>query len=140
MSSRKFPTGKIIVRAAEVVLAAWIIKGALALYSAGKQEIAVQEAILAVAIVAVVETLMWLVPLLVAWGEGRWQMSSDEVLFRGIQVTIISAMIADGASWLITGEGLGVNHFGCLIAVVILEGIIPGSFGPILGNRSWPGL
>jgi len=124
MSSRKFPTGKIIVRAAEVVLAAWIIKGALALYSAGKQEIAVQEAILAVAIVAVVETLMWLVPLLVAWGEGRWQMSSDEVLFRGIQVTIISAMIADGASWLITGEGLGVNHFGCLIAVVILEGII----------------
>ena len=37
---------------------------------------------------------------------------------------IISAMIVDGASWLITGEGLGVNHLGCLIAVVILEGII----------------
>jgi hypothetical protein len=67
---------------------------------------------------------MWLVPRLVAWGEGRWQMSSDEVLFRGIQVIIISAMIADAASWLITGERLGVNHFGCLIAVVILEGII----------------
>jgi uncharacterized protein YbjQ (UPF0145 family) len=124
MFTRKFPAGKIIVRAAELALAAWIIKGALALYFTGKQDIAVQEAILAVVIVAVLETLMWLVPRLVAWGESRWQMSSDEVIFRGIQVIIISVMIADGVSWLITGQGLGVNHFGCLIAVVILEGII----------------
>ena len=72
MFSWKFPAGKIIVRAAELALAAWIIKGAFALYFAGKHDIAVQEAILAVVFVAVLETLMWLIPRLVAWGvDGR---------------------------------------------------------------------
>ena len=51
-------------------------------------------------------------------------MSSDEVLFRGIQVVIIAAMVADAASWLLTGEGFGVHQPGCLLSVVILEGII----------------
>jgi hypothetical protein len=51
-------------------------------------------------------------------------MSSGEVLFRGIQVVIIAAMVADAASWLLTGEGFGVNQPGCLLSVLIIEGII----------------
>ncbi len=51
-------------------------------------------------------------------------MSSDEVFFRGIQVVIAVAMSADAMAWLLTGEGFGVHQPGCLLAVVILEGVI----------------
>ena len=37
---------------------------------------------------------------------------------------VVVAMIAEAASWLIAGEGFGVNHGGCVLAIVILEGII----------------
>ena len=67
---------------------------------------------------------MWLIPRLVGWAKRKWHLSADEVLFRGIQVVIIAAMAADAASWLLTGEGFGVNQPGCLLSVVILEGII----------------
>jgi uncharacterized protein YbjQ (UPF0145 family) len=124
MSVGNIPVGKIIVRAVEAVLAAWIIKDALRLYNAGKPDAAVNNAILAVEMVAVVEALLWLVPRLVTWAEKKWHMSSDEVLFRGIQVVIIAALVADAGSWLLTGEGFGVNQPACLLSVVILEGII----------------
>jgi hypothetical protein len=74
--------------------------------------------------VAVVEATIWLVPRVVDWAEKKWQMSSDEVLFRGIQAIIVASLIADAASWLIAGEGFGINHGGCALAIVILEGII----------------
>jgi membrane protein YdbS with pleckstrin-like domain len=79
MSVGNIPVGKIIVRAVEAVLAAWIIKDALRLYHAGKPDAAVNNAILAVEMVAVVEALLWLVPRLVTWAEKKWHMSSDEV-------------------------------------------------------------
>jgi uncharacterized protein YbjQ (UPF0145 family) len=124
MSVGNIPVGKIIVRAVEAVLAAWIIKDALRLYNAGKPDAAVNNAILAVEMVAVVEALLWLVPRLVTWAEKKWHMSSHEVLFRGIQVIIVVAIVADATSWLITGEGFGVDQPGCLLSLVILEGII----------------
>jgi hypothetical protein len=124
MSLGKIPVGRIIVRVVEAVLAVWIVKDALALYIGGKPDAAINNAILAVEMVAVVEALMWLVPRLVVWADKKWQMSSDEVLFRGIQVIIVASMIADAASWLIAGEGFGINHGGCALAIVILEGII----------------
>ena len=37
---------------------------------------------------------------------------------------IIAVMVSDAASWLVTGEGFGVHQPGCLLSVVILEGII----------------
>jgi hypothetical protein len=106
------------------VLAVWIVKGAVDLYASGKHHAAVNDVILAASIVAVFEALLWLVPRLAAWAEKKWHMSSDEVLFRGIQVVIIAAMVADAASWLFTGEGFGVHQPGSLLSVVILEGII----------------
>lgn len=124
MSVGKVSVGRIIVRVAEAVLAVWIIKDAVGLYHAGKPDAAINNAILAVEMVAIVEALLWLVPRLTIWAEKKWQMSSDEVLFRGIQVVIVAAIVADATSWLITGEGLGVHQPGCLLSVVILEGII----------------
>jgi hypothetical protein len=124
MSLGRISSGKIIVRAVETVLAVWIFKGAVDLYSTGKHDTAFNEVILAVAIVAFVEAAIWLVPRLRAWGESKWRISSDELLFRGFQVIIIATMIADAASWLIAGKGFGVNHGGCVLAIVILEGII----------------
>ena len=47
--------------------------GALDLYNAGKPDAAVNNAILAVAMVAVFEALLWLVPRLVTWAEKKWQ-------------------------------------------------------------------
>jgi hypothetical protein len=120
----KIPVGKIAARTVEAVLAVWIFKDAIRLYNAGKPDAAVNNAILAVAVVAVVEALLWLVPRLATWAQKKWDISSDEVLFRGIQVLIIAAMIADAASWVLTGEGFGVHQPGCLLSVVILEGII----------------
>ena len=94
---------------------------ALELYNAGKQDAAVNNAIFAVAVIAVVEALLWLKA---ARSQKKWKISSDEFLFRGIQVVIIAAMVADAGSWLLTGEGFGVHQPGCLLSVVILEGII----------------
>jgi len=116
--------GRIIVWVVEAVLAVWIIKDAPELFKAGKPDAAIHNALLAVGMVAVVEATIWLVPRVVDWAEKKWQMSSDEVLFRGIQVIIVASMIADAASWLIAGEGFGINHAGCALAIVILEGII----------------
>ena len=115
------PLGKIIARAVEAFLALWIFKGAAGLYHAGKQDAAISDVVLAVAMVAMIESLMWL------WAQRskkRSKMSSDEVLFRGIQVVIAVAMSADAVSWLLTGEGFGVHQPGCLLAIVILEGVI----------------
>ena len=120
----KISVGKIVARTVEAVLAVWIFKDAIRLYNAGKPDAAVNNAILAVAVVAVVDALLWLVPRLATWAQKKWDISSDEVLFRGIQVLIIAAMIADAASWVLTGEGFGVHQPGCLLSVVILEGII----------------
>ena len=117
----KISVGRIIVRVVEAVLAVWIIKDAVGLYHAGKQDAAVSDVILAVAMVAIVETLLWLIA---RRSQKNWSMSSDEVFVRGIQVIVVVAMIADVASWLLTGEGLGVHQPGCLLSVVILEGII----------------
>ena len=124
MSVGKIPVGKIVARTVEAVLAVWISKDALGLYNAGKPDAAVNNAILAVAVIAVVEALLWMVPRLITWAEKKWHISSDEVLFRGIQVVIIAAMIADAASWVLTGEGFGVHQPGCLLSVAIIEGII----------------
>ena len=120
----KVSVGRIIVRVVEAVLAVWIIKDAPELFKAGKPDAAIHNALLAVGMVAVVEATIWLFPRVVDWAEKKWQMSSDEVLFRGIQVIIVASMIADAASWLIAGEGFGINHGGCALAIVILEGII----------------
>jgi len=124
MYLRKIPAGKIMARTVEAVLAVWIVKGAVDLYASGKHHAAVNDVILAASIVAIFEVMLWVVPRLVTWAEKKWHMSSDEVLFRGIQVAIIAAMVADAASWLLTGEGFGVHQPGCLLSVVILEGII----------------
>ncbi len=124
MSAGKIPVGKIVARTVEAVLAVAMLSLAVERFYAGKEDAAVNNAIFAVAVIAFVEALMWLVPRLAAWAEKKWHMSSDEVLFRGIQVVIIAAMVADAASWLLTGEGFGVHQPGCLLSVVILEGII----------------
>jgi len=113
--------GKIIARVVEALLALWIFKGAAGLYHAGKQDAAISDVILAVAMVAMIESLMWL------WSQRskkKSKMSSDEVFFRGIQVVIAVAMSADAIAWFLTGEGFGVHQPGCLLAVVILEGVI----------------
>ena len=60
MSMRTFPVGRIIARTLEAVLALRISMDALGLYNAGKPDAAVKNAILAVAVVVVVESLMWL--------------------------------------------------------------------------------
>ena len=124
MYLRKIPAGKIMARTVEAVLAVWIVKGAVDLYASGKHHAAVNDVILAASIVVIFEAMLWVVPRLVTWAEKKWRMSSGEVLFRGIQVVIIAAMVADAASWLLTGEGFGVNQPGCLLSVVIFEGII----------------
>jgi uncharacterized protein YbjQ (UPF0145 family) len=121
MSLGKIPVGKIAARTVEAVLAVWIIKDALGLYSAGKPDAAVKNAILAMALVVVVESLMWLITVR---SRQKWNISSTEVFFRGIQVVIIAALVADAASWVLTGEGFGVDQPGCLLSLVILEGII----------------
>jgi uncharacterized protein YbjQ (UPF0145 family) len=121
MSVEKRPVGKIVVRTFEAVLAALFIKADLGLFYAGKHDAAVRNVILTVSVVVIIEALMWLAA---TRAEKKWQISSDEVFFRGIQVIIIAAMVADATSWLITGEGFGVHQPGCLLSVVILEGII----------------
>jgi hypothetical protein len=121
MSLGRIPVGRILVRAVEAVLAVWIIKDALGLYAGGKPDAAVNNAILAGAVVAVGESLIWLAT---ARARKRWNWSSEEILCRGIQALIAVAMLADAVSWLITRDGFGVNHPGCLLTVVILEGII----------------
>jgi hypothetical protein len=47
MSLGKYPVGRIIVRVVEAILAVWIIKDAVGLYHAGKQDAAVSDVILA---------------------------------------------------------------------------------------------
>ena len=120
----KISIGKIAARTVEAVLAVAMLSLAVERFYAGNEDAAVNNAILAVAVVAVVEALLWLVPRLATWAQQKWDISSDEALFRGIQVVIIAAMVADAASWLLTGEGFGVHQPGCLLSVVILEGII----------------
>jgi hypothetical protein len=120
----KISVGKIAARTVEAVLAVAMLSLAVERFYAGNEDAAVNNAILAVAVVAVVEALLWLVPRLATWAQQKWDISSDEALFRGIQVVIIAAMVADAASWLLTGEGFGVHQPGCLLSVVILEGII----------------
>ncbi len=121
MSLGKIPVGRIIVRVVEAVLAVWIIKDALVLYIGGKPDAAVNNAILAGAVIAVCESLIWLTT---ARARKKWNLSSEEILCRGIQALIAVAMIADAASSLLTGKGFGVHQPGCLLSVVILEGII----------------
>jgi hypothetical protein len=116
--------GKIIARVVEALLALWIFKGAIDLFSAGRTDAAVKDAILAIAIVLVVEALIWLVPRSLAWAERNLGMSAEESVFRAIQVLILIAMLVDAATWLITGNGMGVHQPGCLLTVVILEGVI----------------
>ena len=70
----------------------------------------------------VVESLLWLIGGSVP--EEVEDIASDEFLFRGIQVVIIAAMVTDAGSWLLTGTGFGVHQPGCLLSVVIIEGII----------------
>ena len=124
MSIDKVLPGKILARSFEAIFALWIIRDAFGLYHAGKAVAAANNAVLAVILVAVVEAVIWLGPKVVAWARKRWNMSSGEVLFRTFQVTIIVVMVADAVSWLITGKGAGVHQPGCLLTVVILEGII----------------
>jgi hypothetical protein len=113
--------GKIIARVFEATLALWIVKDALGLYFADKPAAAITNAILALAVVALVEALLWL---MATRSRSQRAMSSDEVFFRGIQIVIAVAMSADAIAWLLTGEGFGVHQPGCLLAVVILEGVI----------------
>jgi len=115
---------KVVVRAIEVGLVAWILYYAAKLFLASDEDAAVSNAVFALAIVTVTETSLWLVPRLTVWAEQKWNMASDEVFFRGIQVILIAFLIADAASWIITGEGVGVHQPGLLLSVVILEGII----------------
>ena len=113
--------GKIIARVFEAVLALWIVKDAFGLYFADKPAAAITNAILALAVVALVEALLWLTA---TRSRSERAMSSDEVFFRGIQIVIAVAMSADAIAWLLTGEGFGVHQPGCLLAIVILEGVI----------------
>jgi uncharacterized protein YbjQ (UPF0145 family) len=121
MSLGTVPVGRIITRALEAVLAVAMFSLAVERLYAGKEDAAVNNAIFAVALIAVVEALLWLQA---ARSQKKWKISPDEILFRGIQVVIIAAMVADAGSWLLTGTGLGVHQPGCLLSVVILEGII----------------
>jgi hypothetical protein len=121
MSLGTVPVGRIITRTVEAALGVAIFSLAVERFLAGREDAAVNNAILAVAVIAVVEGLLWL---RAARCQTKWDISPDEVFFRGIQVVIIAAMVADAASWLLTGEGFGVHHPGCLLSVVILEGII----------------
>ena len=116
--------GKIIVRGFEAVLALWISKGAIDLLSSGRTDAAVKDAILAIAIVLVVEALIWLVPRSLAWAQRNLGMSAEESVLRALQVLIAITMLADAATWLMTGEGIGVHQPGCLLGIVILEGVI----------------
>ena len=113
--------GKIIARGFEGVLALWMLNDALALYFADKPAAAIRNAILALAVVTLVEALLWLIATR-SWSQRT--VSSDEVSIRVVQLIIVMAMIADSAAWFLTGEGFGVHQPGCLLAVVILEGVI----------------
>jgi uncharacterized protein YbjQ (UPF0145 family) len=113
--------GKIIARGFEGVLVLWMLNDALALYFADKPAAAIRNAILALAVVTLVEALLWLTATR-SWSQRA--VSSDEVSIRVIQLIIVVAMIADSAAWLLSGEGFGVHQPGCLLAVVILEGVI----------------
>ena len=119
------PVGKIVARTVEAVLAIWILRdAAVRFHNTGNREAAFDSVIFVAFLLAVIEASIWLVPRLVTWAKNTWDVSADEVFFRGIQVVIIAAMVADAASWLLTGEGFGVHQPGCLLSVVILEGII----------------
>jgi len=124
MNVQEIPVSRVVLRAIEAVLAAWITKDAFLLYLGGKHDVAINNALIAATLVAVVEGGLWLIPRLVKWAYQRWGISSDEVFFRIIQVLILAAMLADGAAWSITGTGFGVHQPGCLIALVALEGVI----------------
>jgi uncharacterized protein YbjQ (UPF0145 family) len=115
---------KIVVRAIEMGLVVWLLYYVGKLFLAGDKNAAFNNAVFALAIVAVAETTLWLFPRLAPWAKKKWHITSDEVFFRGVQGTIIAAMLADVVSLLITGAGFGVNYPGCLLAVVIIEGII----------------
>jgi len=115
---------KTAVRAIEVGLVGWILYYVVKLFLAGDEDAAVSNAVLALAIVAITETSLLIVPRLTAWAAQKWHITSDEVFFRDIQVIIIAVLIADGASRLITGKGFGVNEPACFLFIVIIEGII----------------
>ena len=117
--------GKLLIRAAEVVVIGWILAEAgLRFLETGDGAAGIHSIVFAGTLVAVIEAGVWLVPRLVRWAYQRWGITSDEVFFRIIQVLILAAMVADGAAWLITGTGFGVNQPGCLITLVALEGVI----------------
>ena len=107
MSVGTMPVGKIIARAVETILVAWLFYYVITLWASGKEDAALNNAVVALAIVAFVEASMRLVPRVVAWAETKSHVSSDEVFFRGIQAIILAVMAADAATWLIKGHGLG---------------------------------
>ena len=115
---------KIVVRAIEIGLVVWLLYYVGKLFLAGDVNAAFNNAVFALAIVAVAEASLWLFPRLAAWAKKKWNITSDEVFFRGVQGTIIAAMLADAVALLIAGEGFGVNYPGCLLTGVIVEGII----------------
>jgi uncharacterized protein YbjQ (UPF0145 family) len=125
MSVGRILIAKYSVRVVEVILAAWILRDAAVRFvDTGSQDAAVESVIFVAVLLAAIEASMWLAPRLVSWAKRKWHVSADEVLVRSIQLFIIAAMVSDAAAWLVTGEGFGVHQPGCLLSVVILEGII----------------
>jgi uncharacterized protein YbjQ (UPF0145 family) len=94
------------------------------LVDTGYRDTAVDSVIFVAVLLAAIEASMWLAPRLVSWAKRKWHISADEVFVRSIQLFITAAMVSDAASWLVVGEGFGVRQPGCLLSVVILEGII----------------
>ena len=123
MSLGKVPVGKIIARTLEAVLAvAMLVAGGRTPITLASRRCRGQQCDLRGGANRCRRSLVMATSGSVP--EKKWKISSDEILFRGIQVVIIAAMVADAASWLLTGEGFGVHQPGCLLSVVILEGII----------------
>jgi hypothetical protein len=125
MPAGKIPVGTILIRAVEVTLGAWILKDAAVRFlDTGNADAAVDSVVFVAVLVSAIETSMWLFPRLVSWTKTKWHISTDEALFRIVQAFVVGAMVADAASRLFIGKGFGIHQPGCLLSVVILEGII----------------
>jgi uncharacterized protein YbjQ (UPF0145 family) len=130
LSLLRIPRRKIVARTIEAILTSLLVAMAIDRLAAGDGAAAVSNVIGATALVGLAEGLLWGIPRLIDWADTTWGISSDEVLLRGVQLIIITFMVADAAVWLTTGEGFGVNQGGCLFFVGGLEAIIRGVVRP----------
>jgi hypothetical protein len=128
------PVGKIIARALEAVLAVAMLSLAVERLYAGKEDAAVNNAIFAVAVIAVVETLLWLQAARSREVEVYPQAGFSSEGSRSSSSRPWSPMQHPGCS---PGKGLASTNPVACCRSRSSKGSSAGSSGPIRGRRSW---